>query len=351
MHRAPVFYDPAAGSIPSRWLNELLIPSLGSAEMADEFIDDFAAAWVGGSLEPFVFLLIGAADSGKSQLAEMLRALHGQPHWCALSARNVGDKFGSSFLAGPVRVVSFTDAKGNALTGEVGELVKSTTGGDYREDRGPHAQLLVAIQGDKIFLMTSNSCPKVDLDDDVAAWERRLRPHRFNCYPVEKRIPDFGKVLLREEGPIILNRLIDGARRRIRLQLDGKRPSMLPQMKELMDEILRRSCLCASYCESRITAEHGCQINRLAALRMAEERGIVLECVRHGLQSEGFLLFQQSAGGAFGDSYHSYQRRLFAEDAARGFAFIDLCRQRYDVVLMNPPFGESSERCVKYFDR
>ncbi len=38
------------------------------------------------------------------------------------------------------------------------------------------------------------------------------------------------------------------------------------------------------------------------------------------------------------------RRRLFAEDAARGFAFIDLCRKRYDVVLMNPPFGEFSAR-------
>jgi hypothetical protein len=35
-----------------------------------------------------------------------------------------------------------------------------------------------------------------------------------------------------------------------------------------------------------------------------------------------------------------YQRRLFAEDAAQGFAFIDVCRKRYDVTLMNPPFGE-----------
>ena len=36
------------------------------------------------------------------------------------------------------------------------------------------------------------------------------------------------------------------------------------------------------------------------------------------------------------------RRRLFAGDAARGFAFIDICRRRYDVVLMNPPFGEFS---------
>jgi hypothetical protein len=37
---------------------------------------------------------------------------------------------------------------------------------------------------------------------------------------------------------------------------------------------------------------------------------------------------------------NSYQRRLFADDAARGFAFIDLCRKQYDAVVMNPPFGQ-----------
>ena len=36
------------------------------------------------------------------------------------------------------------------------------------------------------------------------------------------------------------------------------------------------------------------------------------------------------------------QRRLFSDDTARGFAFVDLCQKRYDVVLMNPPFGEPS---------
>ncbi len=45
---------------------------------------------------------------------------------------------------------------------------------------------------------------------------------------------------------------------------------------------------------------------------------------------------EQAPGGA------GYARRLFADDAARGFAFVDLCRQRYDVVLMNPPFGDAT---------
>jgi hypothetical protein len=42
------------------------------------------------------------------------------------------------------------------------------------------------------------------------------------------------------------------------------------------------------------------------------------------------------------------QKRLFAEDAAKGFAFIDLCRKRFDVVLMNPPFGLFSNKGKTY---
>ncbi|QDV62034.1 BREX-1 system adenine-specific DNA-methyltransferase PglX [Crateriforma conspicua] len=43
-----------------------------------------------------------------------------------------------------------------------------------------------------------------------------------------------------------------------------------------------------------------------------------------------------------------YQRRLFTEDVATGFSFIDLCRTRYDVILMNPPFGEPAETSQTY---
>ncbi len=39
----------------------------------------------------------------------------------------------------------------------------------------------------------------------------------------------------------------------------------------------------------------------------------------------------------------SSQKRMFAQDAAKGFAFIDLSRKHFDVVLMNPPFGDFSQ--------
>jgi hypothetical protein len=68
--------------------------------------------------------------------------------------------------------------------------------------------------------------------------------------------------------------------------------------------------------------------------------------------------FWYQAEGRVLDALHTFARRatnsaglqlqLFADDAARGFAFIDLCRQRFDVILMNPPFGEFSKRYKPY---
>ncbi|MCK6376855.1 MAG: BREX-1 system adenine-specific DNA-methyltransferase PglX, partial [Zoogloea sp.] len=40
----------------------------------------------------------------------------------------------------------------------------------------------------------------------------------------------------------------------------------------------------------------------------------------------------------------SYQGRLFAQDALQGLRLIDLSREVFDVVVMNPPFGEPSLR-------
>jgi len=48
---------------------------------------------------------------------------------------------------------------------------------------------------------------------------------------------------------------------------------------------------------------------------------------------------------------NTVRRRLFAEDAARGFAFIDLCRKQYDVVLMNPPYAETEEHLQAFLKR
>jgi hypothetical protein len=56
-------------------------------------------------------------------------------------------------------------------------------------------------------------------------------------------------------------------------------------------------------------------------------------------------LFAESAGGA------DIRRRMFAGDAAQGVALIDLVRTRFDVVLMNPPFGAASLAAKREFEK
>ena len=84
------------------------------------------------------------------------------------------------------------------------------------------------------------------------------------------------------------------------------------------------------------------------------------EPVQFELQGLGDEHFWQRAEQRIYDALEAYaeqaengggfQRRLFAEDAAQGFAFIDLCRKRYDVVVMNPPFGDASLPSKSYID-
>jgi hypothetical protein len=47
---------------------------------------------------------------------------------------------------------------------------------------------------------------------------------------------------------------------------------------------------------------------------------------------------------------NTYERVLFAEDAAQGFGFLDLMRKRFSVVLMNPPFGTPSLPSKAYIE-
>ena len=76
-----------------------------------------------------------------------------------------------------------------------------------------------------------------------------------------------------------------------------------------------------------------------------------------GVDDESFwdgaeqLILDELSDYAYKAASNADQKRLFAEDAAKGFAFIDLCRKRFDVVLMNPPFGEPAGATRQLFKK
>lgn len=75
---------------------------------------------------------------------------------------------------------------------------------------------------------------------------------------------------------------------------------------------------------------------------------ITSERVWHDAEEEALKTLREFAKRA--SNGKGLSRRLFADDAEQGFAFIDLCRRKFDVVLMNPPFGDASVPSKPYID-
>lgn len=79
-----------------------------------------------------------------------------------------------------------------------------------------------------------------------------------------------------------------------------------------------------------------------------DTRGITDETFWH--DAEERVLGQLKSYAERAENGSGVTRSLFTEDAVQGLAFIDLCRNRYDAILMNPPFGASSRGSKEYIE-
>lgn len=96
------------------------------------------------------------------------------------------------------------------------------------------------------------------------------------------------------------------------LELDDQRLETARILREILDHYLassigqgaeaRKAVLDRMVREQAFTT-----LNRLAALRMMEARGLVMECVAKGYQSKAFQLYQRVAGSALGETGDAYR--------------------------------------------
>lgn len=99
--------------------------------------------------------------------------------------------------------------------------------------------------------------------------------------------------------------------------LDDQRLATARILREILDHYLGTAATPSvqdrRHALDRIVREQAFTVlNRLAALRLMEARGIVLECVAHGYQSTAFQLYQRVAGAALGETGDTYRVFLFS---------------------------------------
>lgn len=207
-NRSPISYDPTA-TCP-RFLNELLLPAVHPEDSI--MLQKMAGlALLGENLIQRFLILDGEPGRGKSQYGIVLQYLVGRENVTQLRTKHLDERFElfrmlrRTFLVG-------VDVDADFLSSKGASTIKGLVGGDLMDAEQKGGTGVFQIEGKFNMIMTSNCRLKVKLQGDVGAWRRRMLIARYESPPPKVKIPNFGELLIREEGSGILNWALDGLR-------------------------------------------------------------------------------------------------------------------------------------------
>lgn len=207
-NQSPLIYQPDAKC--PRFLNELLLPAVkpDDAILIQKYV---GLCLLGHNLVQRFLILDGEAGRGKTQLALIIQLLVGLMNCTQLRTAHLGERFETYRFLKRTLLVG-VDVQADFLNTPGASVIKGLVGGDLfdAEQKGGTGSFQIA--GNFNIVITSNARLRVRLEGDLGAWRRRLLITRFEAPPPKKKIPDFGRRLVEEEGSGILNWALDGLR-------------------------------------------------------------------------------------------------------------------------------------------
>jgi P4 family phage/plasmid primase-like protien len=205
-NRSPFDFVPDAEC--PRFLNELIHPALDPDD-ADLLQRWFGLALFGYNLPQRFIILDGMPNGGKSTVVKIIQALVGSVNTYQLRTESLQERFetyryrGKTLLIGP-------DVRGDFLMERGASMLKVLVGGDPISAEGKGLNGDFPMFGTFNIVVTCNSRLRLRLEGDAGAWRRRLLVLRYEKPPPAKRVLDFDRVLLREEGSGILRWALNG---------------------------------------------------------------------------------------------------------------------------------------------
>ena len=207
-NRCNLIYAPKSQC--PRFKEQLLAPLLDSEDI-DLLQKYFAQCLLGRNLTQTIMLLTGSGGSGKGTLANILEMIVGAANCMQIRPGCIGGRFetssfvGKTLLTGKESQTSFFSTKGMGI-------LKSLVGDDALRIELKHSNETQMIQGTYNVFIVGNAVPVLEFesDDDVSAWQRRLRWLKCKNFKPEKPVDNFANVLFNEEGSGILNWCLEG---------------------------------------------------------------------------------------------------------------------------------------------
>jgi len=270
-----VIYDPAAKSM--RFERELLAPALEADDLLT-IKKMFGLLVLGRNRPQRIFILTGLGNTGKTTVCLIAEGLVGRDNCAELRTNQLEGRFEMARLLNKTLVFG-ADVAANFLMTESAYRLKSIVGGDQLVGERKNSNEDFRFKGDINALITANVRLLIKLhgDFDKSAWGRRLCPINFGRKPLQKRIPNFDQVLLKEEGSGILNLAIEGLRAYYKDEESTGDICLSEGQKQRVEKLLSESDGLRSFVTGELVEEDGEDVTTeeiiTAYAKFAKQRG------------------------------------------------------------------------------
>jgi len=250
-NQCPVAYSDGADC--PRFKSELLAIAMDADDIS------LVQRWAGLCLLGFnllqkILLITGTAGGGKSTLISIIERIVGLSNVAELRTNLLLDRFelysfvGKTLLTGKDVLADFLSQRGASV-------LKKLCGGDLIDAEGKFNNTRMQMKGHFNIAITCNSRLRVRLEGDAAAWRRRLLQVNYERPKPDKPIRDFEDTLIREEGPGILNWMIEGAVQLLRELGEHGDFVLTRRQQERVDALLSESDSVRSFVQHRLARD------------------------------------------------------------------------------------------------
>ena len=192
---------------------------------------------VGRNIAQRMLLLSGTAGAGKGCFVRVLKGIIGDANIGSLRTGKLNERFEIGRLINRTLLYG-ADVPANFLNKESASTLKSLTGGDPMDVEIKNSMDSPSLNTQFNVIVTSNSRLIVHLEGDVDAWQRRLAIVSYERPAPANKIPDLDKRIVSEEGPGVLNWMIDGL---YAIRAANWQIALAPRQQARVDDLLLES--------------------------------------------------------------------------------------------------------------
>ena len=210
MHTLTVTYAPEAKCPMFLKAIERILPCLDDRQVVQMY---FGAALFILNYTRKILVFVGEGSSGKSLLVLLFSKILGRARVFDLKFENLSEKFALASLTRETSLLSGTEAIARTLCGRGGEWAKRLVGGDEFAAQQKYKNESLEYAGRYSVVIVSNNKLRFEFESNGQEWRDRLLPIFFRkSIPEAEQDKELLDKLYAEEGPGILNWLLEGAR-------------------------------------------------------------------------------------------------------------------------------------------